>query len=67
MRKIFDAAIDIIILAVLVFTVLTTVDDVLWRYILTIAGCGAMFNNCKYLYNEKKKTKKKNNKKKENK
>lgn len=59
MRKIFDAILDIITLAVLVFTILLVVDDVFMRYLLTIVGCGAMFNNCKYLFNEKKKSKKK--------
>ena len=58
MRKIFDALLDIIILAILVFTVLATVDVLIWKYILVIAGCGAMFNNCKYLYKEKKKKRK---------
>ncbi len=62
MRKTFDALIDILILAILVFTVLATIESVAWRFILTIAGCGAMFNNCKYLFNEKKKAKKKKNK-----
>ncbi len=59
MRKIFDAAIDIIIIGVLIFTVLATIDDIPMRFLLTVAGCGAMFNNCKYLFNEKKKSKKK--------
>ena len=58
MRKIFDALLDIIILAVLVFTILVTVNNLAWKYILVVVACGAMFNNCKYLYNEKKKSKK---------
>lgn len=62
MRKVFDAILDILTLAVLVFTVLLVVDDVFMRYLLTIVGCGAMFNNCKYLFNEKKKSKKRKNK-----
>ena len=55
MRSVFDALCDIIILAILVFTVICNVEPVFMKYILTIAGCGAMFNNMKYLYFEKKK------------
>lgn len=59
MRQIFDAIMDIAIVGVLVFTVLMTVDSIIWKFILTLAGCGAMFNNVKYLYNAKKKRKSK--------
>lgn len=59
MRKIIDALFDIVTIGVLVFTVLLVVNDVFMRYLLVIVGCGAMFNNCKYLFNEKKKSKKK--------
>jgi bacteriorhodopsin len=55
MRKTLDALLDILILAVLVFTVIATLDDVFMKYLLTIVGCGAMFNNFKYLYQIKKK------------
>lgn len=58
MRKIFDAIMDILIIGVLVFTVLMVVEPIAWRFILTLIGCGAMFNNCKYLYCQKKKSKK---------
>ena len=54
MRKIFDAILDILILAVLVFTVIATVDNVVMKYILSVVGCGAMFNNFKYIYTLKK-------------
>ena len=63
MRKIFDAIIDILILAVLIFTVVCCVEDVFMKYILVVVGCGAMFNNVKYLYCEHK-CKNKNNPKK---
>ena len=59
MRKVFDAIMDILILGVLVFTVLMTIEPIMWRFVLTLAGCGAMFNNCKYVYTQKKKSKKK--------
>ena len=62
MRKVFDALLDILTLAVLVFTILLVVEDVPMRFLLTVVGCGAMFNNCKYLFNEKKKSKKRKNK-----
>lgn len=55
MRSVFDALCDIIILAILVFAVICNVEPVFMKYILTIAGCGAMFNNMKYLYFERKK------------
>lgn len=58
MRKIFDAILDVIIIAMLVFTVMVTVDDVLMRYIITVIGCGAMFNNFKYIYKLNKKAQK---------
>ena len=43
-----DAIIDIIIIALLIFTVMITVDDNIMKFILTVAGCGAMYNNVKY-------------------
>lgn len=54
MRKTFDAMLDIIVLAILVFTVIVAVDDVVTKYLLTVVGCGAMFNNVKYLYSRRK-------------
>lgn len=51
MRKTFDALIDIIIIAILVFTAMITVENVTMRYMLVVAGSGALFNNVKYLYN----------------
>ena len=51
MRKTIDALIDIIIIAVLVFTVMVTVEDVAMRYMIVVVGSGALFNNVKYLYN----------------
>lgn len=59
MRKIFDAILDVITIAILVFTVMAVVDDVVMRYILAVVGCGAMFNNFKYIYNVKKQDKNK--------
>lgn len=61
MRKTVDAIFDIIILAIYVFTIILIVDDVVMRYLLTIVGCGAMFNNFKYLYDKKKLEKKSGN------
>ena len=61
MRKNIDALLDIIIIAVLVFTVLMVVSDGFIKFLLIIAGCGAMFNNCKYLFDMKFKKKQKNN------
>ena len=60
MRKNIDALLDIVIIAVLVFTVLMVAPDGLIKFLLIVAGCGAMFNNCKYLFdvNFKKKQKK---------
>lgn len=58
MRKIFDAILDVIVIAVLVFTVIAVVDDVVMRYILAVVGCGAMFNNFKYIYKVNKKIQK---------
>ena len=63
MRKIFDAIIDILILAVLIFTVVCCVEDVFMKYILVVVGSGAMFNNVKY-QNCELKCKNKNNPKK---
>jgi hypothetical protein len=54
MRKVFDAILDIITLAVLVFTVIYCVEPVFMKYLLTVVGCGAMFNNVKYLYCQSK-------------
>lgn len=59
-----DAIIDIIIIALLVFTVMITVDDNIMKFILTVAGCGAMYNNVKYAI-AKTQTKKQKEKKKE--
>ena len=50
MRKTFDALVDILIIAILVFTVIVAVDNVFIKYILAVAGSGALFNNIKYLY-----------------
>lgn len=58
MRKIFDAILDVITIAILVFTVMAVVDDVVMRYILAVVGCGAMFNNFKYIYKVNKKIQK---------
>lgn len=62
MQKIIDALFDIVTIGVLVFTVLLVVNDVFMRYLLVIVGCGAMFNNCKYLFNlmKRKNLKRKN-------
>ena len=59
-RKNIDALLDIVTIAVLVFTVLMVVPDGFMKFLLIVAGCGAMFNNCKYLFdmNFKKKQKK---------
>jgi hypothetical protein len=54
MRKVFDALIDIIVIAVLVFTAMSTINDVFMKYLICVVGCGAMFNNFKYLYEVKK-------------
>lgn len=59
-----DAIIDIIIIALLVFTVMITIDDNIMKFILTVAGCGAMYNNVKYAI-AKTQTKKQKEKKKE--
>lgn len=64
MRKNMDALLDIVTIAVLVFTVLMVVPDGLIKFLLIVAGCGAMFNNCKYLFDinfKKNKKNKKNN------
>ena len=58
-----DAIIDIIIIALLIFTVMITVDDNIMKFILTVAGCGAMYNNVKYAI-AKTQTKKQKEKKK---
>ena len=46
---------------------MVVVPDPIMKYILVIAGCGAMYNNVKYVIksNKKKKNKKKKDKKKE--
>ena len=59
-----DAIIDIIIIALLIFTVMIAVDDNIMKFILTVAGCGAMYNNVKYAI-AKTQTKKQKGKKKE--
>lgn len=62
MRKTIDALFDIITIAVLIFTVLMVVPDGFMKFLLIVAGCGAMFNNFKYLFNmnfKKNKNKKK--------
>ena len=61
-----DAIIDIIILALLIFAVMMTVDDNIMKFILTVAGCGAMYNNVKYAI-AKTQTKKQKEKRKEKK
>jgi uncharacterized membrane protein len=64
-----DAIVDIIIIALLVFTVIITVNDDIMKFILTVAGCGAMYNNVKYAIaktqTKKQKEKKQEQKKKE--
>ena len=45
MRKNIDALLDIVIIAVLVFTILMVVSNGLIKFLLIVAGCGAMFNN----------------------
>lgn len=62
MRKNIDALLDIVIIAVLVFTVLMVVSDGLMKFLLVVAGCGAMFNNFKYLFDLNKKKRKNKNK-----
>ena len=62
MRKNVDALFDIITIAVLVFTVLVTVPSDAMRFILVVVGCGAMFNNCKYLFDLNFKKRKNKNK-----
>ena len=59
-RKNIDALLDIVTIAVLVFTVLIVVPDGFMKFLLIVVGCGAMFNNCKYLFdiNFKKRKKK---------
>jgi hypothetical protein len=57
-RKNIDALFDIATIAVLVFTVLMVVPDGFMKFLLIVAGCGAMFNNCKYLFNLNKKKRK---------
>ena len=59
-----DAIVDIIIIAALVFTVMVVVPDPIMKYILIIAGCGAMYNNVKYVIKSNKKKKAKKDKKK---
>ena len=51
MRNTIDALIDIIIIAMLVFTAMITVEDVAMRFMIVVVGSGALFNNVKYLYN----------------
>lgn len=58
MRKNIDALFDIATIAVLVFTVLMIVPDGFMKFLLIVAGCGAMFNNFKYLFNLNKKKRK---------
>lgn len=55
--KIMNVLIDIIIIAVLVFTVLVTVSSPTMRFLLAVVGCGAIFNNCKHLLNLRKERK----------
>ena len=57
-RKNIDALFDIATIAVLVFTVLMVVPDGFMKFLLIVAGCGAMFNNFKYLFNLNKKKRK---------
>ena len=59
-----DAIVDIIVIAALVFTVMVVVPDPIMKYILVIAGCGAMYNNVKYVIKSNKKKKAKKDKKK---
>ena len=54
MRKSLDAILDIITIAILVFTVIVTVDKPITVFLLTVMGCGALFNNVKYIYDKKK-------------
>lgn len=58
MRKNIDALFDIATIAMLVFTVLMVVPDGFMKFLLIVAGCGAMFNNFKYLFNLNKKKRK---------
>lgn len=58
MRKNIDALFDIATIAVLVFTVLMVVPDGFMKFLLIVAGCGAMFNNFKYLFDLNKKKRK---------
>lgn len=54
MRKSLDAILDIIVIAILVFTVIVTVNEPLKVFFLTFIGCGALFNNVKYVYDNRK-------------
>ena len=58
MRKNIDALFDIATIAMLVFTVLMVVPDGFMKFLLIVAGCGAMLNNFKYLFNLNKKKRK---------
>ena len=58
MRNNIDALFDIATIAMLVFTVLMVVPDGFMKFLLIVAGCGAMFNNFKYLFNLNKKKRK---------
>lgn len=52
-----DVIIDIIIIAALVFTIMIVASDPIIKYILVIAGCGAIYNNVKYVIKSNKKKK----------
>lgn len=54
MRSSLDAILDIIVLAILIFTVIITVNEPIMIFLLTVIGCGALFNNVKYIYDKKK-------------
>ena len=62
MRRIFDAIFDIVVIAILVFIGMAVINNVFMRFLVAVVGCGAMFNNFKYVYDVKKREKKADNK-----
>ena len=49
-RKNVDTLIDIIIITMLMTTALIVVTSPAIKFLLITVGCGAIFNNCKYLF-----------------
>lgn len=54
-----DAIVDIIVVGMLLFTVMIVINDPLIRFLLAVLGCGAMYNNLKYVMKKSKKNNKK--------